>query len=82
MTNPDSSFAEMLGLAAAVRLDTLRRAGEASAYVCECNDPGCRRFVYLTADEYDEARAREGLVLAPGHRLLTAAELNRTSAAA
>ena len=82
MTSADSSFAEMLALASAVQLETRRRTGAASAYVCECNDPRCRRFVYLTADEHDEARARDGLIFAPGHRLLTAAESGRTSAAA
>jgi len=82
MTSSDSCFAQMLNLVAAVQRDRLRQSGEASAYVCECNDPGCRRVVYLTAGEYDDTRAHAGLVLAPGHRLLTAAELRRTSAAA
>jgi hypothetical protein len=74
MTGSNSCFDEMLALVAAVRQETLRRGGEASAYICECNDPGCRRIVHLTADEYSEARMRDGLVLAPGHRLLPAAE--------
>ena len=72
MTSPDSSFAEMIALAEAVRLETLR--GGVQAFACECNDPRCRRLIRLTPEEHDAARKREGLLLAPGHRLSAAPE--------
>jgi hypothetical protein len=71
VTSPDSSFAELLTLVEAVR-ETLRRGEQ--AFACECNDPGCRRVIRLTAAEHDAVRAQEGLLLAPGHRLWTAPE--------
>lgn len=37
------------------------------AFVCECAEPGCRRAVRLTRDEYDDLRANEQTILFPGH---------------
>lgn len=43
-------------------------AGRLIAFVCECEDPGCRRTVALTLDEY--RRARPGLLLHAEHRAM------------
>lgn len=37
-------------------------------FVCECEDPDCRRTVMLTLEEY--SRARPGLLLHEEHRML------------
>ena len=40
----------------------------ATPFICECEEEGCTTLLFLTGDEYGEARAKPNrFVLAPGH---------------
>ncbi|HET7571893.1 MAG TPA: hypothetical protein VFJ77_04405 [Gaiellaceae bacterium] len=43
-------------------------------FLCECGDVGCEKCVPMSPAEYEELPTGDGLALAPGHRLDSAAE--------